>query len=678
MASLATFRKMQKDRQTIYDVIGQLAGQVIIEQSINVMDFASLRDLLKRKAGIDVPVSVVKASLRRVNYVTVEKAGFTTNNNLTTELRDKTIEELESNNRKDQEVYDSLVSFVEQKLQKSLTDEEKELLIKNFCAYMVNDSYDVKYAEYISNFFIVKERDKDFMEQMANIREGLIIFLGLAYNAQDYQIDAVDTPLCLYLDTEIIFHMAGYNGELFKNLFEEFYDQVTAVNKKARKTVVKLLYFEETLNEIEHYFRTAEDIVDRKARLDISKMAMYTIVSNCKESYDVIQMKADLKLLLAEKRIILDNQNNYYDKEHVEFNVDHQQILDSFSNDDFDENKVYEKLRLINYVYIKRGHKSQRLFRNVGHILVSGNTMTFKVANFIENQVETVPLVWNLGNLTNRFWLTLNKGIVPSTQLKSFDLLSKARIVLSNKLNSSVERMFKQINEEVAAGSLTKERADIGIIELRKNNLAPENINADNAAQIMDIIDEKSYEHMIAESEARWRKSKETIDKQEKKINNLDEEISKIKTEHSQVVSLLLDRTNNDARNVYKEDIEKYEDDKSKYVRRQFCKDWVKELCLSIGTLLFVIIVIVFNRILQDKYNWQIDLIAVVAFIIALFYTDDNRHPVQDAFRFVFCKEIRDKVKLRIAEEYEQNNSRPVLQLKTEDDIKKVISTEKI
>ena len=671
MASLATFRKMVKDRQSIYDVIGQLAGQIIIEKAIQYIDYASLRNLMKQEAGIDVPISIVKTSMKHIDFVDTDSTQVIVNEKLTKELENETKELLDANKKRDQEVYNSLVNFVEGKTHESLSNDEKTQLIKDFCAYMVNDAYNVKYADYISNFFLTKETDPFFMEQMSQIREGLLIFLGLAYNVNDAQIDVVDTPLSLYLDTEILFHMAGFNGELFKNLFDEFYDQVAAINKKARKPLVKLMYFEETSKEIDFYFGKALDIVNRKTRLDFSKTAMRSIVKGCKETYDILQKKAEFKQLLKSKEITLDSQRNFYDRDNIQFNATDLDMLNGLANDEIDENKISEKLCLLNYIFIKRGHKAHQYFRNVGHILISGNTLTFEIAKRMDHQPTDVPLVWGMDHLTNRFWLMLNKGIIPSTQLKSFDVLSKARIVLSNKINSSVERLFKEIDRDIESGKLTSEKAKVGIVELRKYSVTPDNISAENADNYMTIFSEDSIEQLIAESEARQRKAQEFIDKQADLIKEQESSLDNIKGKNKLAIIKLTDKTNDEIKRQYEADIKVYENEKSACVEKQFRICALKKYSLGIGFLLFIATLFVLNHLFSKSKEWIGYIVTFILFIFPFFRPIINHIPIKNAFSFICCKDEKDRIKRLLADEYEQRYERPKLKLKTYEDIER-------
>ena len=672
MASLATFRKMKLEGLTLYDVLGQLAGQIIIEQNIRNSDNASLKQIMKREAGIDVPISMVSSSLKRLDFVDSDKVGFQINEKLTVERRQEVLNQLKEARLRDERVYSTLINFVEKKLQTSLSEEERELLKRDFCSYMVKDAYNVKYADQISNFLLAMENDSDFMEQISHIREGLIIFLGLAYNVNDEQIDALDNPLCLYLETEVLFNMAGYNGELFKCLFDEFYGQIEEINKRAHKPLVQLLYFEETKTEFEGYFSKAEDIVKGKCRLDNSKTAMRTIVKSCKESYDVAQLLSEFKILLKQKKIVLDSQRNYYDREHSQLNIIQQQTFDELVRSNVgEEDKVYEKLSLLNYIYSKRGNRSHQYFRNVGHILVSANSRTFSTAKCLDLQQGTVPLVWGMDALTNRFWQMLNKGIIPSNQMKSVDILSKARIVISNNVNNTIERLFKEIDVDLENGKLTEEKAKAGIVELRKYSVAPEDITAENADTYV-TFNEQSIEQLIAENEAQMRKAQKTIEEHEKTIKERERSLEGMNDMNRAAIKRLTAQANAEIKKQYDEAVEEYESEQSENVAEEFKKYKLRQVEIG-GLYLFVAFsLFVLNYTYGGEKKWYIGVvIAGIIFLIPFILALINFQPIKKAYRFLFYKKERESVRYRFKKEYEHQHKRPILLLKKESDIAK-------
>ena len=220
-----------------------------------------------------------------------------------------------------------------------------------------------------------------------------------------------------------MFHRAGYNGELFKTLYEDFSKLVTDINQRAKNKLISLYYFSETRREIEDYFAIAEDIVNGQKQLDPSKTAMKYIVDRCESASDVKELEAEFFDDLTENGILLDRQENYYDKANYELNIEHEKFI---QDDSVTEDNVLDKLRLLNYINIKRGGKPQNIFRNIGHILLTGNSLTFKLAfdDGIRKEGD-VPLATCLDFITNRFWLIADKGMASKMKLTSLDILTK-------------------------------------------------------------------------------------------------------------------------------------------------------------------------------------------------------------------------------------------------------------
>ena len=678
MASLATFRKMLIDNISIYDVIGQLAGQIIVERGIQSIDIASLRDLINKENGIDVPSSIVKASIKRVKFVTLDNFHIKTNENLTKQLQDEIIEKIESNKEMDQQVYDALIDFVEEKTQSELDANEKRNLIKDFCSFIVSDSYNLKYSSHISNFFIFKKNDNEFLEQINKIREGVIILLGLAYNVKDDSVDILDRPLCLYLETEVLFNMAGYNGKLAQELFDEFFNQITAINKKSRNQLVKLMYFEETFIEIEHYFNTAQDIVEKRTRLDLSKTAMKTIVDGRCEKYEVIEKFGEFKRLLQEKNIVLDKHSNYYDKDNARHNIDHERIIYDIANDEYDEARVYDKISLTYYIYIKRGQRSHEIFNNIGHILVSGNSLTFKVSCHEEfgQKPKDVPLVWGMERITSRLWQMLNKGIIPSGQLKSLDILAKSRIVLSNKVNGSIERLYKKIEQEIKDGRLTEQDARIGVIELRLSYVTPDDINETDIEKYQSIIDEESIENVIAESKARQRAQEEIIISQSNIIKDQKTYIAETDTKKNVAIRKLLSHENERLKRRYDAELERYNDDMNVYVLDKYRKQIrVNRIAVILSILLGIILFFLAN-ICNFGHKWISNVASFVIYIITLYRPIINHQPIKNAYVFLLSKKQQEMVRMKLYDDYANNHEKPKLIQKTEADIESEILSE--
>ncbi len=101
----------------------------------------------------------------------------------------------------------------------------------------------------------------------------------------------MESKLTVFLDTEHLFNAVGMNGVLYKQLVQDLIGLASDVREKGSR-LIHLRYFSECIDEVDRFFRAAEDIVEGKAALDPSKPAMATIVNGCASKGDVITKKA--------------------------------------------------------------------------------------------------------------------------------------------------------------------------------------------------------------------------------------------------------------------------------------------------------------------------------------------------------------------------------------------------
>lgn len=241
MASLAVFRDLYNSKRDVYCIIAEFAKLTIAEKALSSFNLQQMVNFIKQEYGFDLPVAVVKRALGKLDFLEKNKTAYAIKKDAifnADEIRKNTKKE-EAENKKAIEL---LYKYIELKTGKSLSVEEKAELCNDFCAFIIDNTTVSKYGEYILQFIIEQSNDKEFIEQLNQIKQGVVIFVGLNYNADYNTIDKLDTPLHIYLDTEIIFHMSGLNGELYKNLFDEFFELVQEINKKAKNPIIRLRY----------------------------------------------------------------------------------------------------------------------------------------------------------------------------------------------------------------------------------------------------------------------------------------------------------------------------------------------------------------------------------------------------------------------------------------------------
>lgn len=669
MASLAVFRDLYNQKRDVYCVIAEFIKLAIAEKALTSFNLQQMVNIINQDYGFDLPVAVVKSALGKLDFLNKEKSLYSIKKDAVfnaDEIRNNTLTE----NCENQKAIDSLRVFVEEKMERKLSIYEKEELCNDFCTFIIDDTNSSKFGEYISQFIIEKSNDNAFVEQLNQIRQGVVIFVGLNYNADNNAVDKLDTQLHIYLDTEIIFHMFGLNGALYKDLFDEFYELVQEVNKKAKKTIIKLRYFAENRDEIDSYFKIAERIVRKEEQLNPSKQAMSTIVNGCVDASQVVEKKSELYRMLTEKGVTLDSQEHYYDKEtNWNYLIDCKQFYE-YKDNDTSEKDIDRKVRLLNYISIKRGYRSQSIFRTVGHILLSANKVTFTIA-FDKNvrNDNCVPLATSLSFLTNRFWMVLNKGLSNLDTLRSINIITKAQIALSSHINNNVDKLFKQFVEDDKQGKFDTNMKKATLAELHKSTVSPDDLNADNTDAYVDVLSVNDINAFIAERELTEAKNKkvhqETLKQMEEMKERYDADLKKRDMHSSEQEAALKkaalqiqSNTNAKERKEYKEQRIKYKKDmKDNLSKRVKAKYFIVFIHFIIVVLTFVVT----NTIISGEAVTKNIGCFVTNVIFPLLLPIINLEMVANAYKYIFSSSYKKQLYRQYEQQYKTKHPEPIL-----------------
>lgn len=504
LASLAVFRELYDSNRDIYSIIGEILKEVITSNGKYQFTSSEITQLLNERYEFDILDAVVVTALRKFKksyalkngtYTILNKDVFATN------LTEKHVQI-----QHDHEIIiDNLFSFIESKQKIPLTRTEKGKIASSFCSFLVDATKTCDYFEYISAFILQGKQNISFTNQLKTIREGVVLYTGLKYNPKLNELGNWKTELTIYLDTEILFYLAGYNGTLHQTLVNDFLNLINEINRtniqKKGKRLIKLEYFVGVKNEIDGFFKRAEFIINGKDNLDPSKTAMTSIVNGCKTPSDIIEKKAHFYNLLKENSITEDGYKFYYSGENNKYNLYGQELSDKLS-EKHGVSDISENLNFLNFINIHRKGISDNGFEQMGYILLTGTSITLAIA-WDESLKEkgNVPLASNLDFLTNKFWFNLNKGFGTSDYPKTFDIITKAQIVLSSQLKNSVSDKFDELTKQSKEGKLTEEQALTIIAELRKEAMASESINDTDIDNVLKSIEETSIEIYLKEQE---------------------------------------------------------------------------------------------------------------------------------------------------------------------------------
>ena len=313
IASLALFRLLYNEkRNDIFTILKEFVVHIIRKYNLRSFNVTQIKDLLKTEFEFSsIPEYVISSVLGKFcskeNGVYFPKdPDFFTQSDI---VEMSEMSKIETDN---EVVFSELLAYVETKTGKKIELDDKPSLFQSFCEFLIEESTNIKFAEYISAFVIEKSASSDFKKKLNNIKEGVVLYTGIKYNDNLNDIGSWKTELRIFLDQEILFNIAGYNGELYKQLFYDFYNLVKEINTKSSKKLIKLEYFNCVAIEIDKFFKIAERIVDGKEILDSSNPAMAAITQGCNSVADIVTKKVQFYEILKVHSIHESKNIDYY------------------------------------------------------------------------------------------------------------------------------------------------------------------------------------------------------------------------------------------------------------------------------------------------------------------------------------------------------------------------------
>lgn len=666
MASLAVFRELYNgNKYDIFNVIAAFASNIIITEKIHNFELQEFCLKLNNEYGFTLVSSVVKTALNRITFLssTSKKGYYTVDttkmpNNLEFEQEFKSCQDA---NRR---IISDFITFVSDLLKQPLSDDKIKSLQEDFCAYTIDCKVDnPENLGYISAFILKHKEDSAFDQQLTRIREGMIIYNGLSYTVSPNEIEKYDTELNIFLETEVLFNMAGYNGILCQHLFNEFYDQVNEINKIAiqrhGKKSIHLKYFEESYDEISKFFKQAEEIVCGNSRLSDPRDAMISILNGCSQKYEIKEKQTAFEKLLADKGIILDSRKYTMDEDFIKSNLASIENIDEvFVTREDKDYAIQMMLSKINYLRRIKSTNTKN-FKQVGYILLSGNSRTlFLSKQCLKTNNEVVPLAEPISFFTQRFWLSLNKGLLNGNLPITADIFTLSQITFSHAVNKALRNQFASIINDVHSGKLTKEEAESKIAGFRINFIKPEDINDEVIASndYLDIFDVHSVDRIQAERALEVSTLKD----------NLNYEVTNRHISERRLQNIL-DKKNAELEDEYKTKIKIYNDNKRSWVEKEMRKKSIMSWLITIAYLVTVLVLLY----VIIKYNsiWAIviEVITVTAFALG-FFVDRLKSFLQSSIKYAFVEKERIDYRNSLEAKYLQNNTPPIQQiLKAED-----------
>jgi len=302
-AAIAVIGQLYDAGKDIYDVLAAYLDIVIKAENMDNFTSVEITDRINRANSFRVSEAIVKTSLKRLGLKRSKGVYSTQGHSSNKFSKEKLDAQIDQNIA----VLESLYTFIEVEEGTELNADQRLLVQEQFYKYLMDPDYSDSYTAIISKFILKSTLDERILTIIRSIKEGLLVYEGISFSPEFGQAGKWDFELNIFLELEIIFYLAGYNGDIHKEIYGQLLDYIKEINSisntRAGKTI-RLFYTEDVRIEIDNYFTTAESIFDKHEVVDPSKKAMTYLLEDVTSKADIRIKKVQLYNFLRGKDIL--------------------------------------------------------------------------------------------------------------------------------------------------------------------------------------------------------------------------------------------------------------------------------------------------------------------------------------------------------------------------------------
>lgn len=622
MASFATLKSLSdaKKYQSSYQILREFINYIIISDSLYSFSAVEMKNRLNSHFSFSIPEAVVKTSLKNMTGATLTDGIYTISK--TEVCSDKQFEETKrESDEYETRIIRQLSEYISVRTGNTMISEET--LTQELSSFLVEDVslHSTKYSELIGEFVLKNQHNKEIQDGLNKIREGSILYIGLSHSIGD--TGSIAKPLTLYLGTEILFSLVGYNGEIFQQFADDFYAQVRTANSGKTKKIT-LHYFSEIKNEIDEFFGTASEIVEGKRHRILDKPAMKAITNGCLTAADIDVRKADFYHKLQYSfGITEDPKKNYYGEESFTSN------LESFDYVDEDDKRKKKETAVKFISHINKLRNGVRFHNDLEseHIIVTNTKATLLISQELSENIratEKLDKICNfavsLDRITSLLWYKLGNGFSKSDFPSCINTLLKARIVLSASIARNAEREFAKIQKDYADGIIDDDQAISRIITLKNKPILPESLQGDDIDEIMNFTPE-----YLSRYEEQVKKDKKDLKEKEKIIESLKADTERKLSEKDEKIAAQANaiKDSSEENALLRDELNKYHQKEAEALRKKNHRRNIRRFVWSIVWKLGILAGITALALyLESKCNSRIPTyISTVVDVVGVIYT---------------------------------------------------------
>lgn len=499
LASVSILRNLCNNSKDLYDVISAFVIHFFIEKKGAVLSLTEIRTGVCDKYNFQLPEGVFKASIknRLKDYIVMTPQG---KYEQIKEFDD--VKPLETNEIDDvNEVITDLASYIEKKEKRSISHSD---LLEKLKAYLLGDNCEPSFSRMMS-FYVLERKETKIEETLNLIKQGFILYFGIKASPVIDQNLNWPCNLTIFLDTEIIFDLAGYNGSICQSIVEELLKLITElnVNDRTNKQRIKLRYFNQTQAVIDHFFNEAKK---RKSTLSLSVLsrpsaAMNYILNNTNDVADVVSMMSDLKLDLKKRNILVcegcrEEKFDITQNEKVrEEKEKYLRLSEQIADESIFDYKIEQSIEMLSLINTLRNGQSDKGFEKTENILLTRKTLTKIFASAYRGESKDVPLATSISFLSNKFWFKLNKGFGGKNVFPlNANVLICAKQIISSQIDEKITEDYNRIKLQYQKKEITEEQLASLYSTLRSQDTKLDDIDEHNIEDIKTYITQDMLE----------------------------------------------------------------------------------------------------------------------------------------------------------------------------------------
>lgn len=543
MASYATFKELYNSQKyrSPYQILAEFIKYIIVLRSLYSFTATDIQGHLVDEFGFNPPLAVIRTAMSKIpevtrNHQTFKASGLQGNTSFQ-EYRQQAEENSKS-------ITDSLIKYADGEGTLNL---QKDKLAQEFIAFVLDEDGDPRYQQIIGKFVLKNKDNKSATDTISAIREGSILYSGLAFNITEF--GSLTQPITLFLDTEILFDIAGLNGILFKTLADDFLKLVDVANRGGK--VITLKYFSKVADDIDQFYGRAERIVSGQGEINFTQ-AMKNIVDGCQSISDVSDKEVELfRKLHTEYAISKDEKENYYSSSDSQYNLEGIEI-EAFP--------ATEELNKEGFMFCSNINKLRKGYQTTDYLAskylcVTDTRRVREISQAISEAQRNeagerfCDYAVSLSYITNLLWYKLNRGFGSTEFPKNLDVVIKARTILAGYITQGIAATYKDIRTKAAAGKITQEDAAARIVALKEKTSLPENLYEENVEDSLDFTEEyfAQFEETLAQNRRLLQERDKTIQELSGNVDDLKAKLLQALEQREakqQQIDKLIDRVN--------------------------------------------------------------------------------------------------------------------------------------